>query len=111
MNWKASESPSRYCLAQYTDTRLLQPTDGLIVNVYSACRAPQASQLTAKEGAHAEESVPLPAPSSFKARFFGHFELFCDGQIVTLGRSSKTLSILKYLAGSGRRTHLRLSPL
>ncbi|HJQ28936.1 MAG TPA: BTAD domain-containing putative transcriptional regulator, partial [Rubrobacter sp.] len=38
-----------------------------------------------------------------QARFFGHFGLFCDGEIFHLGPNGKMLSILKYLlANRGR---------
>jgi DNA-binding SARP family transcriptional activator len=60
-----------------------------------------------------EEAAPRPptadpektpaSGSALRARFFGHFELSCDGEAVPLGRNGKALAILKYLlAHQGR---------
>jgi DNA-binding SARP family transcriptional activator len=38
-----------------------------------------------------------------QARFFGHFELLCDGEPVHLGRNGKALAILKYLLANRSR--------
>jgi LuxR family maltose regulon positive regulatory protein len=40
---------------------------------------------------HATQSTTL------RVRFFGHFEMLCDEQLIHLGRNGKALTILKYL--------------
>jgi transposase-like protein/DNA-binding SARP family transcriptional activator len=46
---------------------------------------------------HREVPAPVHDQPCLRAHFFGHFEVFCDGETVTLGCSNKALSILKYL--------------
>jgi len=40
---------------------------------------------------------------ALQVRFFGHFEMFCDGEMMPLGRSGKALTILKYLLANRTR--------
>jgi len=37
------------------------------------------------------------SPPSLRVRFFGHFELLRDDEVVCLGRNTKPLAIFKYL--------------
>jgi DNA-binding SARP family transcriptional activator len=40
---------------------------------------------------------------SLQVRFFGHFEMLCEGETMSLGRSGKALTILKYLLANHTR--------
>jgi DNA-binding SARP family transcriptional activator len=64
--------------------------------------APEAVRRAVEESDHGEsfEGREVSAPdgrAAMQARFFGHFELLCDGEPVHLGRNGKALAILKYL--------------
>jgi len=52
-----------------------------------------------------EETVqggrPAAIRPSLQVRFFGHFEMLCDGETMPLGRNGKALTILKYLLANG----------
>jgi DNA-binding SARP family transcriptional activator len=41
--------------------------------------------------------------STLRVRFFGHFEMLCDEELITLGRNGKVLTILKYLLANRSR--------
>ena len=40
---------------------------------------------------------PQATQSTLRVRFFGHFEMLCDEELIHLGRNGKALTILKYL--------------
>ena len=48
-------------------------------------------------GSSSRSSSLLSPPSTLRVRFFGHFEMLCDEELITLGRNGKALTILKYL--------------
>ncbi len=54
-------------------------------NSSSALLSPQATQAT------------QATQSTLRVRFFGHFEMLCDEELIHLGRNGKALTILKYL--------------
>ena len=49
--------------------------------------------------ARLEVSKPVATYTNhlFRTHFFGHFEMFCNGDAISLGRNRKALTILKYL--------------
>ena len=50
-----------------------------------------------------EAPTSVAVQPSLRARFFGHFEVLCDEELITLGRNGKALSILKYLLANRSR--------
>jgi DNA-binding SARP family transcriptional activator len=50
-----------------------------------------------------EAPTSVAVQPSLRARFFGHFEVLCDQEPITLGRNGKALSILKYLLANHTR--------
>lgn len=46
---------------------------------------------------HRGAPIPGTAQTSLRVRFFGHFELLCGDEFVSLGCNAKALAILKYL--------------
>jgi DNA-binding SARP family transcriptional activator len=84
------------------DVMILRRLDGSMVGAFSARgAAPEAVLGAIEEGAprstNGLRGAPIPAGSALQARYFGHFEMFCDGEVVSLGRNGKALAILKYL--------------
>jgi LuxR family maltose regulon positive regulatory protein len=51
----------------------------------------------AEEDAHWQAPLRVPEWPSLRVHFFGHFEMLHEGETLPLGRSSKALTILKYL--------------
>ena len=104
------ELPTGYYLERDPDVLILRRLDGSMVGAFSARGAAPEAVLGAIEEAAPRpptadpEKTPLPASrSALRARFFGHFEMSCDGEAVPLGRNGKALAILKYLlAHQGR---------
>jgi LuxR family maltose regulon positive regulatory protein len=96
------ELPTGYYLERDPDVLILRRLDGTMVGAFSARGAAPEAVLGATE-----EGVPrsanglrenlMPARSALQARYFGHFEMFCNGEVVPLGRNGKALAILKYL--------------
>jgi DNA-binding SARP family transcriptional activator len=108
MQGSSVELPTGYYLERDPDILILRRLDGAMVGAFSARGAvPDAVRQTLEEtiqhkpSAHspqAPSSSPLiAAQSTLRVRFFGHFEMLCDDEVITLGRNGKALTILKYL--------------
>ena len=102
------ELPTGYYLERDPDVLVLRRLDGSMVGAFSARgAAAEAVERVIEESARGEPSagreVPGAAPPALRARFFGHFELLCDGEALHLGRNGKALSILKYLLANRSR--------
>ena len=97
------ELPTGYYLERDPDVLILRRLDGSMVGAFSARgAAPEAVLGTIEETAHRGPSTDWETPATarsaaLRACFFGHFEMFCDGETVSLGRNGKALAILKYL--------------
>jgi DNA-binding SARP family transcriptional activator len=103
------ELPSGYYLKREPDLLVLRRLDGAMVGAFSRRGvAPEALQQILEETLEEDGRWELPADqkeapnslairSPLRVRFFGHFEIFCDEELITLGRNGKVLSILKYL--------------
>ncbi|MDQ3638985.1 MAG: hypothetical protein M3426_13500 [Actinomycetota bacterium] len=90
------ELPTGYYLERDPDILTLRRSDGSVVGAFSARGvAPEAVRRTV-EGAAA-------ARPSLRVRFFGHFEMLCDGEPMPLGRNGKALTILKHLLANRAR--------
>ena len=91
------ELPTGYYLERDPDVLILRRLDGSMVGAFSARgAAPEAVRRTIEETAHPRPASDT-ARSALRACFFGHFEMFCDDEVLALGRSGKALAILKYL--------------
>ncbi len=91
--------PTGYYLDRDPDILTLRRSDGSVVGAFSARGvAPEAVQRTVEETA-----APSAAWPSLRVRFFGHFELLCDGEPVPLGRNGKALTIFKHLLANRAR--------
>jgi DNA-binding SARP family transcriptional activator len=118
MQGSSLELPSGYYLERDPDILILRRLDGAMVGAFSARGAvPEAVRQTVEEtiehdqrwehppADHSEtpssssssSSSLLTPQSTLRVRFFGHFEILCDEQLITLGRNGKALTILKYL--------------
>jgi DNA-binding response OmpR family regulator len=104
MQGSSLELPTGYYLERDPDVLILRRLDGSMVGAFSARGAAPEAVLGAIEEAAPRppdadpERTPSPASrSALRARFFGHFEMFCDDEAVPLGRNGKALAILKYL--------------
>ena len=101
--------PTGYYLERDPDVLILRRLDGSMVGAFSARgAAPEAVRRTIEETAQREPSTDRETPATarsaaLRARFFGHFEMLCDGETVALGRNGKALAILKYLLANRRR--------
>jgi len=94
------ELPAGYYLERDPDVLILRRLDGSMVGAFSARgAAPEAVRRAVEESADEGSS----AGSALQARFFGHFELLCDGEVIHLGRNGKALAILKYLLANRSR--------
>jgi DNA-binding SARP family transcriptional activator len=90
------ELPTGYYLDRDPDILTLRRSDGSVVGAFSAQGvAPEAVRRTAEETAAVRPSL--------RVRFFGHFEMLCDGEPVSLGRNGKALTILKHLLANRTR--------
>jgi LuxR family maltose regulon positive regulatory protein len=102
MQGSSLELPTGYYLERDPDVLILRRLDGSMVGAFSARGAAPEAVLGAIEEAAPRpptadpEKTPAPG-SALRARFFGHFELSCEGEAVPLGRNGKALAILKYL--------------
>ncbi|MBA2533694.1 MAG: winged helix-turn-helix domain-containing protein [Rubrobacter sp.] len=102
--------PTGYYMERDPDVLVLRRPDGSMVGAFSARgAAPEAVRQMVEETVREEPSAYLqeapaytPRPS-LQVRFFGHFEMFCDGNAMHLGRNGKALTILKYLLANRRR--------
>jgi DNA-binding SARP family transcriptional activator len=107
------ELPTGYYLERDPDLLILRRLDGAMVGAFSARGAiPEAVRQTAVETIEEDDrwqppadrshtpsssSARLSPQSTLRVRFFGHFEMLCDDELITLGRNGKALTILKYL--------------
>jgi DNA-binding SARP family transcriptional activator len=126
MQGSSLELPIGYYLERDPDLLILRTLDGAMVGAFSARGAvPEAVRQTAVETIEEDDqwqppadrshtpssrascrasSAPLsPHSSTLRVRFFGHFEMLCDEELITLGRNGKALSILKYLLANRSR--------
>jgi hypothetical protein len=98
--------PAGYHLKRDPDILTLCRLDGSIVTAFSSGgvnlnEVRKAAELDHHRRAIHDREPPLPdavtdQPCS-QARFFGHFEMLCNGEPVDLGRNGKALAIFKYL--------------
>jgi DNA-binding SARP family transcriptional activator len=94
--------PTGYYLERDPDIMTLRRPDGSLVGAFSARgAAPEDVRRMVRETVREERSVAVQ--HSLQARFFGHFELLCDGENMHLGRNGKALTILKYLLANRTR--------
>jgi DNA-binding SARP family transcriptional activator len=109
MQRSSLDLPTGYYLERDPDVLILRQRDGSMVGAFSARgAAPEAVRRTVEESVHGGPSDPRGKPqtavqSSLHVRFFGHFEMLCDSEIMPLGRSGIALSILKYLLANRTR--------
>jgi len=88
--------PTGYYLERDPDILTLRRSDGSVVGAFSAQSvAPEAVRRTVEETASVRPSL--------RVRFFGHFEMLCDGEPMPLGRNGKALTILKHLIANRSR--------
>ncbi len=109
MQGSSLELPTGYYLERDPDLLILRRLDGAMVGAFSARGViPEAVRQTAEEVIRddgrreppldsGEAPSSLAAQSTLRVRFFGHFEMLCDEEVITLGRNGKALTILKYL--------------
>jgi DNA-binding SARP family transcriptional activator len=103
------ELPTGYYLERDPDILILRRRDGSMVGAFSARGAvPEAVRQAVEETAHTGPSDrPREEPDAdlprLRVRFFGHFEVLCDGEPVALGRNGNALTILKYLIANKTR--------
>ncbi len=88
MQGSTLELPAGYYLERDPDVLILRRLDGSMVGAFSARGAAPDAVLGVIEG---------PPRPPLRARFFGHFEMLCNDEVVPLGRNGKALAILKYL--------------
>ena len=115
MQGSSLELPTGYYLERDPYLLILRRLDGAMVARFSARGAvPEAVRQIAEETiqedcrweppADREEAPsPLAARSTLQVRFFGHFEVLCDDEVIALGRNGKALTILKYLLANRSR--------
>ena len=111
MHGSSLELPTGYYLERDPDILILRRLDGSMVGAFSARGAvPEAVRQTVEETASPgsldgfrEESDANDRRLQLRPRFFGHFELLCDDETMPLGRSGKSLTILKYLLANRDR--------
>jgi DNA-binding SARP family transcriptional activator len=113
------ELPTGYYLERDPDVLVLRRLDGAMVGAFSVHGTASAAfrrsveEIAARQESWEPDATRPEAPSpetqslvarpALQARFFGHFELLCDGEPVHLGRNGKALSILKYLLANRHR--------
>jgi putative transposase len=92
------ELPDGFNSERNPDIFIPPPLDGSTVGAFGVRGAAlEAVRRPVEQTAHQEVPAPVLDQPCLRAHFFGHFEVFCDGEPVTLGCSNKALSILKYL--------------
>jgi LuxR family transcriptional regulator, maltose regulon positive regulatory protein len=98
--------PTGYRLRRESDILTLCRSDDSIVARFSGAGADLSEVRKAAEqdyypGANYDHESPIPDAVTdqpcLQVRFFGHFEILCNGEPVGLGRNSKVLAIFKYL--------------
>ncbi len=102
MQGSSLDLPTGYYLERDPDILTLRRLDGSIVSAFSARgAAPEAVRRMVEETVHGEHSTAVRP--SLRVCFFGHFEVLCEGETMTLGRNGKALTILKYLLANHTR--------
>lgn len=102
------ELPTGYIMERDSDVFVLRRIDGSMVGAFSARGAdPEDVRRVVEEAEHPdapatprEEDQDRP---SLRARFFGHFEIFCEDEPIALGRNGKALTIFKHLLAQRTR--------
>jgi hypothetical protein len=97
--------PTGYRLRRDPDILSLSRSDGSIVPRFSGVGADPNEVRKAAErnylGTIYDHEPPIPDAVTdepcLQVRFFGHFQMLCNGDPVGLGRRSKALAIFKYL--------------
>ena len=97
MQGSSLELPPGYYVERDPDVLILRRLDGSIIGAFSARGAAPEAVVGAIEEAAPRVASMLARSSALQVRFFGHFETFCNGEAVPLGRNGKALAILKYL--------------
>ena len=100
MQGTALDLPPGYYLERDPDLLLLRRSDGSLVTAFSARGAVLEEIRRAVEEVDPRDSRPRPVPeihTTLWASCFGRFELFRDGETVSLGRNGRAQTILKYL--------------
>jgi DNA-binding SARP family transcriptional activator len=96
------DMPSGLYLERDPDTLIVRRLDGSIVGAFSARgAAPEAVRRMVQETVQGEH--PAAVQPTLQVRFFGHFEMLCDGETMSLGRNGKALTILKCLLANRTR--------
>jgi DNA-binding SARP family transcriptional activator len=97
--------PAGYRLELDPDSTILRRPDDSIAAIFNVRgSASPAIREAALADAERETAEAHRAPSpELEARFFGHFELLCDGEAVPLGHNEKALAVLKYLLADRSR--------
>src|ERR671912_2349106 len=108
MQKSSLDLPTGYYLERDPDVLILRRFDGSMVGALSArAAAPEAVlrmvEETVGEGPPSHPPETRAHQPTLGVRFFGHFEVSCDGNAVPLGRNGKALTILKYLLANRRR--------
>jgi LuxR family transcriptional regulator, maltose regulon positive regulatory protein len=102
MQRSSLDLPTGYYLERDPDILTLRRLDGSIVSAFSARgAAPEAVLRMVEETVQGERSTAVQP--SLRVRFFGHFEMLCEGEAMPLGRNGKVLTILKYLLANQTR--------
>jgi hypothetical protein len=102
MQGSSLDLPTGYYLERDPDILTLRRLDGSIVSAFSARgAAPEVVQRMVEETVQGEHSAAVQP--SLQVRFFGHFEMLCEGETMPLGRNGKALTILKYLLANHTR--------
>ena len=97
------ELPTGYYLEHGPDVLILRRLDSSMVGAFSTRGATSEAVLGAIEETpprsveDGSRESPMTARPVLRARLFGRFEIFCNGEVVPLGRNGKALAILKYL--------------
>ena len=96
------ELPTGYYLEHDPDVLIVRRLDGSMIGAFSARGAAPEAILGAIEEAgprsvNGSRGAPTLDRSALWVRFFGRFEVYCNDEVVSLGRNGKALTILKYL--------------
>ncbi|MBA3425157.1 MAG: winged helix-turn-helix domain-containing protein [Rubrobacter sp.] len=106
MQGTALDLPAGYYLERDPDLLLLRRSDGSMVTAFSARGAATEAIRSAAEEIDSRSPVlgvvPAEQPHLW-AHCFGRFELFRDGEAVSLGRNGRAQAILKYLLTNWER--------
>src|SRR5215213_4175902 len=105
MQGSSLELPTGCYLERDPDVLIVRRLDGAMIGSFSTYGAdPKVVRQASEEALREEPSAQRQeAPTSdaiqpsLQARFFGPFEMLCNGETVSLGRNGKVRTILKYL--------------